>query len=57
MRSANKGFSAFIDNKGIVKKILKPNETYHQRNKRNYHNVKNNDKIEMYSISEYIHVS
>ena len=26
-RSANKGFSAFIDNKGIVKKILKPNET------------------------------
>jgi len=25
-RSANKGFSAFIDNKGIVKKILKPNE-------------------------------
>ena len=27
IRSANKGFSAFIDNKGIVKKILKPNET------------------------------
>ena len=26
-RSANKGFSAFVDNKGIVKKILKPNET------------------------------
>ena len=26
-RSANKGFSAFIDNKGIVKKVLKPNET------------------------------
>jgi apolipoprotein N-acyltransferase len=26
-RSANKGFSAFIDNKGIVKKILKPSET------------------------------
>ena len=26
-RSANKGFSAIIDNKGIVKKILKPNET------------------------------
>jgi apolipoprotein N-acyltransferase len=25
-RSANKGFSAFIDNKGIVKKVLKPNE-------------------------------
>ena len=24
--SANKGFSAFIDNKGIVKKMLKPNE-------------------------------
>jgi apolipoprotein N-acyltransferase len=27
VRSANKGFSAFIDNKGIVKKVLKPNET------------------------------
>ena len=27
IRSANKGFSAFIDNKGKVKKILKPNET------------------------------
>ena len=26
IRSANKGFSAFIDNKGIVKKVLKPNE-------------------------------
>jgi apolipoprotein N-acyltransferase len=26
IRSANKGFSAFIDNKGNVKKILKPNE-------------------------------
>jgi apolipoprotein N-acyltransferase len=26
-RSANKGFSAFVDNKGVVKKILKPNET------------------------------
>jgi apolipoprotein N-acyltransferase len=26
VRSANKGFSAFIDNKGIVKKVLKPNE-------------------------------
>jgi len=26
LRSANKGFSAFIDNKGIVKKVLKPNE-------------------------------
>ena len=26
VRSANKGFSAFIDNKGIVKKMLKPNE-------------------------------
>jgi apolipoprotein N-acyltransferase len=26
-RSANKGFSAFIDNKGIIKKILNPNET------------------------------
>ena len=26
VRSANKGFSAFIDNKGNVKKILKPNE-------------------------------
>ena len=26
VRSANKGFSAFIDNKGIVKKLLKPNE-------------------------------
>ena len=26
-RSANKGFSAFVDNKGIVKKVLKPNET------------------------------
>ena len=25
-RSANKGFSAFIDNKGIIKKVLKPNE-------------------------------
>ena len=25
-RSANKGFSAFIDNKGVVKKVLKPNE-------------------------------
>jgi apolipoprotein N-acyltransferase len=25
-RSANKGFSAFIDNKGIVKKILRPEE-------------------------------
>ena len=25
-RSANKGFSAFIDNKGIIKNILKPNE-------------------------------
>ena len=27
IRSANKGYSAFIDNKGIIKKILKPNET------------------------------
>ena len=27
VRSANKGYSAFIDNKGIVKKVLKPNET------------------------------
>tara|TARA_B110000967_G_scaffold26618_1_gene24329 strand:- start:1632 stop:3209 length:1578 start_codon:yes stop_codon:yes gene_type:complete len=27
IRSANKGFSAFIDNKGTIKKILKPNET------------------------------
>jgi apolipoprotein N-acyltransferase len=27
IRSANKGFSAIIDNKGIVKKTLKPNET------------------------------
>ena len=26
IRSANKGFSAFIDNKGIVQKILKPSE-------------------------------
>ena len=26
VRSANKGFSAFIDNKGITKKLLKPNE-------------------------------
>ena len=26
VRSANKGFSVFIDNKGIIKKILKPNE-------------------------------
>ena len=26
MRSANKGYSAFIDNKGVVKKVLKPNE-------------------------------
>ena len=26
-RSANKGFSAFVDNKGIIKKVLKPNET------------------------------
>jgi len=27
IRSANKGFSAFIDNKGVIKKILKPEET------------------------------
>jgi len=27
VRSANKGFSAFVDNKGVVKKILKPDET------------------------------
>ena len=26
VRSANKGFSAFIDNKGIIKKVLRPNE-------------------------------
>ena len=26
IRSANKGFSVFIDNKGVVKKILKPSE-------------------------------
>ena len=26
-RSANKGFSAFVDNKGVVQKVLKPNET------------------------------
>jgi len=26
IRSANKGVSAFIDNKGVIKKILKPNE-------------------------------
>ena len=26
VRSANRGFSAFIDNKGIVKKVLKPEE-------------------------------
>ena len=27
IRSANKGYSAFIDNKGIIKKALKPEET------------------------------
>jgi len=27
VRSANKGFSAFVDNKGIVKRLLKPSET------------------------------
>ena len=27
VRSANRGFSAFIDNKGKIKKIIKPNET------------------------------
>ena len=27
IRSANRGFSVFIDNKGIIKKILRPNET------------------------------
>ena len=27
IRSANKGFSAFINNKGTIQKILKPNET------------------------------
>jgi len=27
IRSANKGFSAFINNKGVIKKILSPNET------------------------------
>ena len=27
IRSANKGFSVFIDNKGTIKKMLKPNET------------------------------
>jgi len=27
LRSANKGFSVFINNKGIIKKILKPDET------------------------------
>jgi len=27
IRSANKGFSAFVDNKGVIKKILNPNET------------------------------
>ena len=27
IRSANKGFSAFIDNKGVIKKILEPSET------------------------------
>tara|TARA_B110000971_G_scaffold171463_1_gene176237 strand:+ start:871 stop:2430 length:1560 start_codon:yes stop_codon:yes gene_type:complete len=26
-RSANKGYTAIVDNKGIVKKVLKPNET------------------------------
>ncbi len=26
IRSANKGFSTFIDNKGVIKKILQPNE-------------------------------
>ena len=26
VRSANKGFSAFIDNKGIIKKVLRPKE-------------------------------
>ena len=26
VRSANKGFSAFINNKGVIKKVLKPNE-------------------------------
>jgi len=26
VRSANKGFSAFVDNKGVTKKLLKPNE-------------------------------
>ena len=25
-RSANKGYTAIVDNKGIVKKVLKPNE-------------------------------
>ena len=27
IRSANKGYSTFVDNKGTIKKILKPNET------------------------------
>ena len=27
IRSANQGLSSFIDNKGVVKKVLKPNET------------------------------
>jgi apolipoprotein N-acyltransferase len=27
VRSANKGFSAFVDNKGIIKKVLRPSET------------------------------
>jgi len=27
VRSANKGFSAFIDNKGTIKKLLTPGET------------------------------
>jgi apolipoprotein N-acyltransferase len=48
VRSANKGFSAFIDNKGIVKKILKPNETgVIELNVPIINNVKNNDKIDL----------
>ena len=27
IRSANKGFSVFIDNKGVIKKIVNPNES------------------------------
>ena len=48
VRSANKGFSAFIDNKGVIKKVLKPNEKgVIELNVPIINNIKKNNKFDL----------